>query len=88
MRRRLRISGVRVATVAVGLGVLNAATAAGAARATLIATLLTIRIVLLEGGDGLGDLTICLEVFPESDLGTVNDHLVIRFVQFTTQLYE
>ena len=53
---------------------------------TLIATLLTVRIILFESRYRLGYLASALQVFPEGDLIAVYDHLVIRLVQFTAEL--
>ena len=65
---------------------MNAVGAVVAATAALVGTLLAVRVVLLEGRNGFGDLATGLQVFPEGNLVAVNDHLVVRFVQLTTKL--
>jgi hypothetical protein len=85
---RLRLGSRRVVSgAAVGAtGALNAVAAVRVGAAALVGTLLTIRVLLFEGLDGFSNLAIIFEVFPERDLITVDDHLVIRFMQFTTEL--
>ena len=61
---------------------------ARAAVAARVTVLLAVRVLLYPLSDRLGYLAIGLQVFPEGDLVAVDDHLVLRPMQFTSQLHE
>src|SRR5688572_3475265 len=52
------------------------------------ATVLAVWILIFELLDGLGNLAVSLEVFPEANLIAVNDHLVGWTVQLTAEFYK
>ena len=65
---------------AAAASVLGTFDAIGTSASTLVSTLLTAGVLLHEGLDGLSHLAIVLQILPEGNLATVDDHLVIRLV--------